>query len=266
MGYYCTTQKEDEELDILSTDFLLATDEEMNIARLALRSECGDELARLKESLPENLANVVYKRHLVYYIRQVQEWMNTAYYNAFGPDYRPTEIEEAVRCIFARSDLMDCIEKYEKGDEASLSKNEYFIYNLPDEEVLEKRDNRRSRKNRPTEEGLLMTGSAAYNLIDYERVIPVTITDRKGFLYYCEAEDGHPYIVPSHQIFATEKDAERKIAERNSRRDAAIKEYHLLEQSDDERLNHRRKQALEWLYFNQDPPDLLIEALKTALK
>lgn len=266
MGYFFTTQKDGEELDILSTDFLLATDEEMNVARLAFHSECDEALSRLKESLPEDLANIVYKRHLVYYIRQVQEWMNTVDYNAFDPDYKPSESEEAVRRIFSRTDIYGCIEKYQRGDEASLSKNEYFIYSLPDEEVLENRGKYINLKTRPTEEGLLMTGSAAYNLIDYERVIPVTITDRKGFLYYCEAEDGHPYIVPSHRIFVTMEEAEAKIMERNSRRDATIEEYHLLEQSDDEWLNQRRQKALEWLSFNQDPPDPLIEELRAAMR
>lgn len=264
MGYYCTTQKEGEKFDILSHDFLFVTDEEMYIAGMAFQSECDEILNQLKDGLPEDLAKNVYTRHLMFYIRYVQDWMNTRI-TPHDPDYRPTEIEDAARCLFSRSFLTSCIDDYQNGDVESLSKNEYFIYRLSDEDILEKRKKFKSRISRPSEEGLMPVGSAAYNLIDYERIVPVTITDRKGFLYYCEAKDGHTYIAPCHHLFPTEEEANGKITERNSRRDAAIAEYHLLEQSDNERLNQRRQKALEWLYFNQDPPELMIEELKAAL-
>ena len=89
----------------------------------------------------------------------------------------------------------------------------------------------------------------------------MTVTKRTGFLYYCEAADGHPYIMPSHQLFRTEGGAQAKIDERNERRETAIQKYNLLDSSEDEKIAHDRKMALEWLYFNQDPPEMLEERL-----
>ena len=66
---------------------------------------------QMKEALPEVLSTIVYKRFLVYYIRQVQQWMNTKLgYHVFGSDYRPSETEEAVRCIFTRAELLRAVE------------------------------------------------------------------------------------------------------------------------------------------------------------
>ena len=104
-------------------------------------------------------------------------------------------------------------------------------------------------------------GASAFQLIDYEKILPVIVMDRKGFLYYCETEDGHPYILPSHQLFRTAEAARDRITERNNRRNTAIEKYHLLEQSEDESVNKDRKTALDWLYFNQDPPIGLLERM-----
>lgn len=70
MGYYITDHKPDKEFDAFSSDFLVATDEEVKIAELAFHVECDVELAKVKSALPEALANIVYKRFLVFYIRQ----------------------------------------------------------------------------------------------------------------------------------------------------------------------------------------------------
>lgn len=269
MGYFCTTHKEGEELDIARTDFLLATDEEMNIATLAFESECEESLSRLKKSLPEDLASIVYKKILVLYIREVQEWMDTVDQSFFGTDNKPSESDEAVRRIFSNDVICYYIEKYQRGVDPFVANDKYFIYSLPDEKVLEMRGKDKKYiepKNRSAEEGMLPIGSAAYNLIEYDKVVPVTITDRKGFLYYCEAEDGHQYIVCSHRIFATMEEAEAKITERNSRRDAAIEKYRLLEPSDDERLDQSKQMALRWLSFNRDPPKLMVKELKAATR
>ena len=262
MGYYITTHKEDETLDPIASDFLIATDEEMKVARLAFHSECDDALMQMKEALPEALSTIVYKRFLVYYIRQVQQWMNTKLgYHVFGSDYRPSEREEAVRCIFIRAELLRAVEAYQEGDEARLSKNEYFFYAMSDDKTIEAQKKFQETKNKPTEDGLIPVGATAFQLIDYKKILPVTVTDRKGFMYYCETEDGHPYILPSHQLFRTAEAAREKISERNHRRNAAIDKYHLLEHSEDESVNNDRKAALDWLYFNQDPPVELLERM-----
>lgn len=74
-------------------------------------------------------------------------------------------------------------------------------------------------------------------------------------------DDGHPYILPSHQLFHTAEAARERISERNHRRNAAIEKYHLLDQSEDESVNKDRKAALDWLYFNHDPPIGLLEKM-----
>ena len=43
--------------------------------------------------------------------------------------------------------------------------------------------------------------------------------------------------------------------------DAAMEKYRLLEESEDDSFNQDRRMALEWLYFNRDPTDGLIERL-----
>lgn len=181
--------------------------------------------------------------------------MNTPLFsNVWGPDYRPSDLEDATRCTFIRYELKNIIKEYQMGKEPS---HEYFFSLLPDEEVVEFR--LKYAKDLPSAEGedFIPVGAAAFHVIDYEQVLPVAVTDRKGFLYYCRSADDHLHYVPYHQLFRTEADAEAKIRERNSRRDAAIEKYHLLDQSDDA----DRQQALEWLYFNQDPPEGLIERL-----
>ena len=96
MGYYITTYKEDEPLDPIASDFLIATDEEMKVARLAFHSECDDALMQMKEALPEALSTIVYKRFLVYYIRQ--DWQMVCR-KAGGID------AEGLRCSSAYSEI-----------------------------------------------------------------------------------------------------------------------------------------------------------------
>ena len=261
MGYYITTHKEGEEFDVLSTDFLLATEEEVKIADLALQVECGKELAKVKAALPSDLATIIYKRFLVHYIRQVQTWMNTSIsYNIFGPAYRPSEVEEATRCIFVRDDLLRCV-----SDHASiLTKNEYYFYSMSDDEVIEEKKKFGEPPDKPTEDGLIPIGASAFHVMDYEKVLSVTVIDRTGFLYYCRSADDHLHYIPHHQLFRTEEEVTAKIQERNDRRDPAIEKYHLLEESEDDSVNRDRRMALEWLYFNQNPPEGLIERLVCA--
>lgn len=263
MGYYISTHKGDGPFDPLADDFLIATDEELKVARLAFHSECDDVLLKVKEDLPEELANIVYKRFLVYYIKQIQDWMNTQLgRNIFGPSYKPSEIEEATRCIFVRGDLLHCVEEYHNSQKCNLAKHEYYFSKMPDNEAIEAQKKFQETEDRPSEEGLLPIGASAFHLIDYKKILTVTITNRKGFLYYCETDDGHQYIVPCHQMFPTVEDAQVKIKERNNRRNSAIAELHLLKKSEDESVNQDRQTALEWLNFNQDPPELLYKRLK----
>lgn len=262
MGYFITDHKEGEKLDALSNNFLVATDEEVRVAEYFLDSECDDFLSEIEKKLPDDIAKIICKKFLVYYIKVVKDWMNTPLggINLFGRGYRPSETEESVRRIFTKMELRHSVDEPYKID------REYFFYKIPDDEVIEFQGKFDEKSEKPSEDGLIPIGEKAFYLIDYEDIVPVTVTDRIGFVFYCEDSDRNQYIVPFHQLFNTEAEAQSKIAERNNRRDAAIEKYHLLIPTTDKHLDHNRHMALEWLYYNQDPPELLAKELEDSIR
>ncbi len=264
MGYLFTTKNNDiEEPDINKHDTIIATDEEVEIAKQFLLSEFNVDFLTMDEFFPEIVTDYVYKRTLVIFLRYVQKCMNTALHEGFlGLDYRPTASEEAVMVITTRITLPKMAEEYLI---AYIPTQDYTISQLSDEDVLSLREEF-ERNDNPSEDELIAIGSTAYHVVDYERVITLTVTDRKGFLFFCEDSVGVRYIVPYHKLFRTEEEANRLVTERNERRNTAIEKYHLLDPTDDEKLRRNRSLALEWLHFNQNIPELLMKKLEKNIE
>ncbi len=263
MGYLFTTCKDMEKLDIYKFDTIMATDEEVEIAKLFLLSEFDDDFVEMENNLSEEAAYYVYKRTLVIFLRYIQEWMNTASYSGFmGREYRPSAAEEAGMVIITRIFLPEIASEYTKGNS---SLQEYTISRVSDKDILSLREEFASI-DKPSEEGLIDIDSTAFHVIDYERVIPVKVTDRKGFIFFCEDSEGESYVVPYHQLFRTEEEADKLVTERNERRYTAIEKYHLMDHTDDEKLQRNRRTALDWLFFNQNLPSALIEELEKSLQ
>lgn len=264
MGYLFTTCKDMEMLDIYKFDTIMATDEEVEIAKLFLLSEFDDDFVEMEKNLSEEAAYYVYKRTLVTFLRYMQEWMNTASYSGLmGREYRPSAADEAVMVIMTRLFLPEMASEYTEGKSSLL---EYTICRMSDEDVLSLREKFPKRDDKPSEDGLIEIGSSAFHVVDYESVLPVKVTDRKGFVFFCEDSEGESYVVPYHQLFRTEDEANRLITERNERRDNAIEKYHLMDPTDDEKLQRKRSIALEWLFYNQNIPRALIEELEKSIK
>lgn len=264
MGYLFTTSKDINDLDIYKFDTIMATDEEVEIARLFLLSEFDDDFVRMEKNYSEEAASYVYRRTLVTFLRYVQEWMNIAVYpGLMGQEHRPSAGEEAVMVIVTRSILPEMVSDYLEGKSSSQG---YTIYQMSDEDVLSIREEFTGKEATINEDDLIAIGSDAFHVIDYESVLPVKVTDRKGFLFFCEDSEGEDYVVPYHQLFRTEEEADRLVAERNERRNSAIEQYHLVEPTDDKKLQHDRKIALEWLHYNHDIPELLAYRLNKGIK
>ena len=259
MGYYITEKKPHEKTDRVFYDFLYATDEEVEIAKVVYYTECGDYLLDIEKSVPPELGYAIYSKYFVYYIKVVHDWMNTSLFgNIFGSKYRPSELEDAVRNISMEYDLKSAPNDYTSG---KRQKQIYYFSEIPDSKVLDIRKKYGEITELPESDDLIPIGTNAYTIIDYEKILPVVVIDRKGFLYYCKESDAHLHYIPYHQLFRTEEEAKNRIMERNTRRDKAIEKYHLLDHSEDDKVNQDRQSALEWLYYNQDPPELLIEEL-----
>ncbi|MCR5167312.1 MAG: hypothetical protein K6C13_08865 [Oscillospiraceae bacterium] len=263
MGYIFSTCKDSKKLVIDRYETILATDEEVEIAKLYLLPEFDDDFVRMEKELSEDVASYVYRRTLVIFLGYVQEWMNTAlHYSSFEYEYRPSATEEAVMVIATRISLPDFVSEY---IERKSYLRDYTIYQISDEKILSLREEFEI-KNKPSEDGLIAIGSTAYHVDDYERVITVTVTNRKGFFFFCKDSEGEDYYVPYHELFRTKEEANRMVSERNERRDNAIEKYHLLDPTDNEQLHRDRSVALKWLHYNQDIPELLVKELEISIK
>lgn len=263
MGYLFTTSSDIDELGIDKNDTIIATDEEVEIAKEFLLSEFNDDFLEMNEFLLDAVTSYVYKRTLVVFVKYVQECMKTALHNGIcGLEYIPTAAEEANMIISTRNFLPEMAEEYVV---ALNPTQDYTISRLSDEDVFSLREEL-ERNDNPSEDELIAIGSTAYHIVDYERVITLTVTDCKGFLFFCEDSVGVRYIVPYHKLFRTEEEANRLVTERNERRNTAIEKHHLLDPSDDEKLQRDRSLALEWLHFNQNIPELLMKKLEKNIE
>ncbi len=264
MGYLFTTCKDSEKLNIHFDEIIYATDEEVEIAKIFLHSNFDDTFVEMEESLSEEITYCIYKNTLALFLRYVQEWMNTAMVSTLlGKNYRPSAEEEAILIILTRKDLADKVTEYQNG---KMPSRDFTIFRMPDEEVFSFREKYSRKDSKPSEDGLIDIGTTAFHVIDYKRAIPVKVTDRKGFLFFCEDADREQHIVRSYELFRTEEEANKLVAERNERRNNAIEKYHLLDSTDDEKLQSDRSLALEWLHFNQDIPELLIKELEKSIE
>ena len=259
MGYYITEEKPRNKSDRAFYDFLCATEEEVEIAKVAYYTECGDCLLEIKNAVSPELEYAIISKYFVYYIRVVQDWMNTSLFgNLFGANYRPSEQEDAVRNILTKEDLRSAPNDYTCG---RRKKQPYYYCEISDSEVLDIRQQLGDITEIPESVDFIPSGTIAYTIIDYEKVLPVVVEDRKGFLYFCKEAVDHLHYIPYHQLFRTEEEAKNRITERNTRRNTAIEKYRLLDHSNDDKVNKDRQRALEWLYYNQDPPELLIKKI-----
>ena len=216
MGYCITDKKPGESLDITSSAVYFVTDEEYAIAKKVFAQECESAIRKMKEALPEDLAKTVYFNHVAQYAHTVLGWLNKTSWYA-NPGACPCDTEDAVRREFTYADIMLDIENCLAGKGLSFV---YFYYKISDDAAI-KYQNRLSKnpilgKRAKISNDMIPIGSVAYLLIDFKDILPVRITNRKGFLYYCESlEDGNSYTVPCNRLFQTEEAAQNKIKERN---------------------------------------------------
>ena len=268
MGYCITDKKPGESFDRLWDAYSFATQEEYDIARTVFDQECKSSLRELKETLPEDLANIVYFSHLDFYIVTVKQWMNE---NPPYVDSRPSDSEDAFRRLYISNYIKEDIKNYLDGKSFPVHRIMYY-YPWPDDiaEECQKELYRglRCYCKQPAKisNDMIPIESAAYLLIDFKDILPVRITNRKGFLYYCESiDDGQTYTVPCNRLFQTEEAAQNKIKERNGRRNTFIGKYHLLDESEDDNVNKKRAEALARLDLNSTPTKSSLEELRKYL-
>ena len=314
MGYYLTRRGANDKHDCM----ILFTQEEYEIANAIFNHECREELRSIYDKLPIERADNAYFRILGYYVENVLRWVNAPRFSArYDHDERPSDIDDLLRVSFYRRILREEVRDYQNGKEPffechfySLSdeqrfnelrrKLEEFVKELEDDEEKHEDDEEKHEddeekleddeekhkhdKKKSSEEELFPVGAEVFYVEDFERIIPVVITDRKAFLFYCrpiyrptyrpeisiglpDTQDDIPdedeiLIVPCHRLFKTEEAAQEKIRRRNERRDAAINKYHLLEPTDNDELREIRELSLIFLYYDHDLNENLINMLE----